>query len=114
MAKMRIGMLVAAGMATSLVVAVPAHADSASDFLAMVSGDGLNVGDTPADVQIALSTGNEICQLIHYGYTPQVAGRQVPYVFPNATPQQVAGFVQAAQAHLCAQLYTPLQPGGDY
>ena len=33
---------------------------------------------------------------------------------PKATPQQVAGFVSAAQETLCVQAYTPLQPGGDY
>jgi hypothetical protein len=114
MAKLRIGVLVVAAMVTSLVGAVPAQSDNASNFLAKVSEHGLNVGDTPADMQATLATGTEICQLLHYGYTPQVAGQQLPYVFPNATPEQIAGFVEAAQRYLCPQMETPLQPGGDY
>ncbi|KBZ60983.1 hypothetical protein K875_03934 [Mycobacterium [tuberculosis] TKK-01-0051] len=112
MATMHIGMFAAAVISTSLVVGVPAHADAGSDFLAMVSAEGINVGDTPADVQVTLATAAEICELIHFGYTPQVAGRQVKYVFPNATPQQTASFVDAAQAKLCPAQFTPLQPGG--
>jgi Protein of unknown function (DUF732) len=112
MAKMRIGMFAAAVILTSLMVGVPAHADAGSDFLAMVSAEGINVGDTPADVQLTLATAAEICELIHFGYTPQVAGRQVKYVLPNATPQQTTGFVDAAQAKLCPVQFTPLQPGG--
>jgi hypothetical protein len=108
----RIGMLVAAVMSTSLVVAVPAGADNASDFLAMVSERGINVGDTPADVELTLATGTEVCELIWHGYTPEVASRQVKYQFPNATSEQSAGFVEAAQARLCAQAFTtPLVPG---
>jgi hypothetical protein len=115
MVKMGIGTFAAAVMSSALAVAVPAHADSASDFLTLVSGQGFNVGDTPADVQLTLSMGVEVCHLIHEGYTPQVAGRQVPYMFPNATPQQIAGFVNAAQtSKLCARQFGPLQPGGDY
>jgi hypothetical protein len=113
MAQMRLGMFAAAVISTSLMVGVPAHADASSDFLAMVSAEGINAGDTPADVQLTLATAAEICQLIHVGgYTPQVAGRQVKYLFPKATPQQTTGFVDAAQAKLCPGLYTPLQPGG--
>lgn len=112
--KLRIGVLAAAAVVTSLVGAVPAHADNASDFLAKVSEHGLNVGDTPPDMQATLAAGTEICQLLHYGYTPQVAGQQLPYVYPNATPEQIAGFVEAAQLYLCPQMETPLQPGGDY
>jgi Protein of unknown function (DUF732) len=113
MSKTRICMLAATVMSTSLVVAVPAHADNSSDFLAMVSGEGLNVGDTPADVELTLAKGDQICHLIHIGYTPETAGRQVKYEFPNATARQVAGFVEAAQAKLCVQSFeTPLQPAG--
>jgi Protein of unknown function (DUF732) len=112
MAQMRLGMIVAAVISTLLIVDAPAYADAGSDFLAMVSAQGINAGDTPEDVQLTLATAGEICQLIHFGYTPQVAGRQVKYVFPNATPQQTSGFVDAAQAKLCPVLYTPLQPGG--
>jgi hypothetical protein len=113
MAKMRIGTLAAAVMSTSLVVGVPAHADNGSDFLAMVSAEGLNAGDTPEDVIMTLADGAEICHIIdESGFTPEVAGRQVNYMFPKATPQQVAGFVAAAQAKLCPQLAVQLQPGG--
>jgi Protein of unknown function (DUF732) len=113
MARTLIGIFAATVVSTTLVVAVPAHADNGSDFLAMVSGEGLNVGDTPADVELTLAKGDQICHLLHYGYTPEVAGRQVKYAFPNATAQQVAGFVDAAQAKLCAQSFEiPLQLGG--
>ena len=112
MAQMRLGMIAAAVVSTSLMAGVPARADAGSDFLALVSAQGINPGDTPEDVQITLATAGEICQLIHFGYTPQVAGRQVKYVFPNATAQQTTGFVEAAQAKLCPVQYTPLQPGG--
>ncbi|WP_368834390.1 DUF732 domain-containing protein [Mycobacterium intracellulare] len=106
--------LTAALVFAPLATATPARADASTDFLTMVSNEGLNVGDTPPDVQITLDTANLICQIVHNGFTPQEAGRQVPYVFPHATPDQVAGFVTAAQATLCVQAYTPLQPGGDY
>jgi hypothetical protein len=112
MATMRIGVLAAAIMSTSLLVGAPAHADNGSDFLAMISALGLNPGDTPADVTLTLANATEICQLIHYGYTPEVAGRQVKYFYPNATAQQVSGFVSAAQATLCPQAFAPLEPGG--
>ncbi|MDT7770394.1 MAG: hypothetical protein QOI30_3411 [Mycobacterium sp.] len=105
-------MFAAAMMWTSLVVAVPAHADAGSDFLARVSGVGLNVGDTSADVQLTLATGSVVCQMISDGYTPRVAGRQVKYRFPGVTQQQVSGFVDAAQATLCVSKATPLEPGG--
>ena len=114
MAKMWSVTFIAVAISTSLMGSAPAYADSSTDFLTKVSSEGLNVGDTPPDVQLTLETANTICQIIHYGYTPQEAGRQVPYVFPKATPQQVAGFVSAAQETLCVQAYTPLQPGGDY
>jgi hypothetical protein len=100
-------------MSTSLIVAQPAYADNGSDFLAMVSRAGINVGDTPADVELTLAAGGEICELLHYGYTPEVAARQVPYAFPNATPKQSASFVEAAQATLCAQAQVPLVPAGQ-
>jgi hypothetical protein len=112
MVKTRIGIFAAAMMSTSLIVAMPAHADGGSDFLARVSGQGLNVGDTSADVVLTLATASVVCQLINAGYTPQVAGRQVKYRFPNLTQQQVAGFVDAAQATLCVAKATPLEPGG--
>jgi hypothetical protein len=105
-------MLAAAVMSTTLVVGAPAHADNGSDFLAILSGEGINVGDTSADVELTLTTGELVCHLLHDGYTPQDADREVSYTFPDATPQQLAGFVEAAQAKLCAQAYTPLQPGG--
>jgi hypothetical protein len=111
MATVRIGMLVIAAMSTWLVIAVPARADNATDFLAKVSEEGLNTGDTSTDVQLTLYLGTAVCELMHYGYTPQIAGRQVLYRFPNATPGQVAGFVDAAQAKLCAQDYGPLDAG---
>jgi hypothetical protein len=104
--------LAAAVMSTSLIVAAPAYADNSTDFLAVVSGEGLNVGDTPADVEITLANGEAICELMFYGYTPEVAGRQVKYAFPGATPKQITGFVEAAQAKLCTQQFTPLEPGG--
>ncbi len=104
-------MLAAAAASISLVVAAPAHADNASDFLAVVSGLGINVGDTPPDVSLTLAAGELVCQLLHYDSTPQEAGRNVLYTFPNATPQQVSGFVDAAQDKLCEQSYGPLQLG---
>lgn len=113
MAKMYIGMFAATVMSTSLVAGFPAHADNASDFLAIVSAEGLNAGDTPEDVVLTLATATGICHEIDQsGWTPEVAGRQVKYRFPKATPQQAAGFVAAAQAKLCPQLAIQLQPGG--
>ena len=114
MTKTRTGMFAAAVISTSLVVAAPAHADNASDFLAMMSEQGINVGAEPADVESTLSAGEYVCNLLHYGFTPQQAGQQLPYSVPNLTPQQVASFVDAAQAKLCEQAYALLQPGGSY
>lgn len=111
MATMRLELLAAAVLSTSLVFGAPAHADNATDFLAMVSALDLNPGDTPADVTLTLASATEICGLIHYGYSPEVASRQVKYLYPDATPQQTVGFVDAAQATLCPQSSTPLQPG---
>ena len=112
---MQVGLFVAAVISTSLTVASPAHADDSSDFLARVSGEGIDVGDTPTDVQFTLSTGMEVCHVLYYGYTQQQAGLMVPYRFPNASARQVAGFVEAAQATLCLRGFNvPLQPGGSY
>lgn len=106
-------MSAAATVAALLPVAAPVRADTlASDFLATVSADGLNVGDTPADVQITLATGTEICNLMHDGYSPHIASRQVKYFFPGATPEQAMEFVDAAQKTLCPQMFTPVEPGG--
>jgi Protein of unknown function (DUF732) len=105
------GLFAVAAVSTSLVVAVPAQADPGTDFLTMVSGLGLNVGETPADVQQTLAAAVAICDVLFYGFTPEVASRQVHYVFPNATPQQAAGFVDAAnRSKLCEQDMAPLQP----
>jgi hypothetical protein len=112
MPKVRIGMFVAAVMSTALAVAVPAHADDGSDFLAMLSAEGINTGDTPADVELTLSAGQGVCYALRYGFTPQDAGEEVSTQYPNVTPQQVSGFVGAAQAKLCAQALTPMQIGG--
>jgi hypothetical protein len=115
MASVRTGVICAVAVSAWLPTAVAAKADSSSDFLAMLSAGGLNVGDTPADVQLTLYEGDAICHLLYWGYTPQVAARQVPYAFPNATPAQVTGFVHAAQTTLCGTMFTtPLQTGGDY
>ena len=107
-------MLAAAVMSTSLVVALPAHADDGSDFVAIVSGEGINVGDTPEDTELTLTNGELVCHLLYYGFTPQDARRQVRYSLPNATPQQVAGFVDAAQAKLCPRELNQLQPGDGW
>lgn len=112
MPKVRISAFVAAVMSTSLAVAAPAHADNGSDFLAMMSEAGINVGDTPEDVQLTLATAEAVCELFHFGFTPQIAGRQVRYAFPDATPQQITSFVDGAQAKLCTQAYAPVQPSG--
>ena len=95
MAMMRIGILAATVLSAAVVVSVPAHADNSSEFITSLSGLGLNPGDTPADVSLTLANAMEICMLIHYGYTPEVAGRQVKYFYPNATPEQAAGFALA-------------------
>jgi len=84
MAWARTAAICAAAVSAWLPTAVAAKADSSSDFLAMLSAKGLNVGDTPADVQLTLYEGDAICHLMYWGYTPQVAARQVPYAFPNA------------------------------
>ena len=97
MAWVRTGVICAVAVSVWLPTTVAAKADSSSDFLAMLSAEGLNVGDTPADVQLTLYEGDAICHLMYWGYTPQVAARQVPYAFPHATPAQVTGFVHAAQ-----------------
>jgi hypothetical protein len=114
MAKVRSRMFITAVVSTSLAVVVPAHADNGSDFLAIVSAEGINVGDAPPDVQVTLGAAEYVCHLLHYGFTPQEAGRQVHYTLPNLTPTQAAGFVDAAQAKLCAEAFGPLQPGGSY
>ena len=108
--KVRVGLSAVALMPICLVAAVPANADAASDFLAALAEQGLNVGDTPVDVQLTLAAATEICQLILYdGYTPAVASRQVHYLFPNATPEQSIGFVEAAQkSKLCTEQYAPV------
>lgn len=112
MAMVRIGVLAVAVMSTSLAGAASAQADATSDFLTAVSEIGLNVGDSPADVQLTLAHGAEICELRNYGFTPTVVSRQVPYMYPHATPEQSASFVDAAQTKLCPAVFTPLQPGG--
>lgn len=113
MSKVQIGICTAAVMSASLIMAVPAHADSAGDFLAMLSAKGINVGNTPTDTQFTLAAGVEICELMNFGYTPEVASRQVKYEIPNATPEQSTAFVEAARtSKLCAQIFTPVEAGG--
>ncbi|MGH3969771.1 MAG: DUF732 domain-containing protein [Mycobacterium sp.] len=118
MATKRLG-IAAAVMVTSLVVAVPAHADPDNDFhvepgdefLAMLSEEGLDVGHSGADVQLTLASAEMVCHLLHYDFTAEDAGRYVGYQFPKATPQQLAGFVEAAQTKLCPLAYAPVYPG---
>lgn len=114
MPKTQIGILAAVVVSTSLLLAAPARADSSDDFLAAVSALGIKAGDTGADVGITLDNGLTICDIIRMGYSPEVASHQVKYMYPDPTPQQVAGFVDAAQSTLCAWHETPLQSGGVY
>lgn len=112
MPKVRIGMLVAAVMSTSLAVATPADADNSTDFLAMLSAEGFNVGDTPPDLELTLTAGTTVCLLLNHGQTPQEAGQVISAHYPNATAQQITGFVGAAQAKLCTQQTVPRQQAG--
>jgi Protein of unknown function (DUF732) len=112
MPKVRIGMLVAAVMSTSLAVATPAHADNGTDFLAMLSAEGFNVGDTPPDLELTLTAGTTVCLLLNHGQTPQEAGQVISAEYPNATSQQITGLVGAAQAKLCTQQTAPRQQAG--
>ncbi|QLL09128.1 DUF732 domain-containing protein [Mycobacterium vicinigordonae] len=91
----------------------PANADSSTDFLAVVSKTGINVGDSPADVVLTLSRGMLACRLLHYGYPTEVAIREVGYGFPDATRAQLVSFVDAAKATLCEPNFRQLNPG-DY
>ncbi|GAB5015260.1 hypothetical protein MAHJHV65_18770 [Mycobacterium avium subsp. hominissuis] len=103
--------VVTAFLSASVVVAAPASADSGADFLAVVSETGINVGDSPADVVLTLSRGMLACRLLHYGYPTEVAIREVGYGFPDATPAQLVGFVDAAKATLCEPNFRQLNPG---
>lgn len=96
----------------SIGLATPADADSGADFLAVLSKTGINVGDSPADVVLTLSRGMLACRLLHYGYPTEVAIREVGYGFPDATPAQLASFVDAAKAKLCEPNFRQLNPGG--
>jgi hypothetical protein len=118
MAKNRLG-IAAAVMSISLVGVGPAHADPSNElhvepsdeFLAMLSEEGLDAGHSGADVQLTLASGEMVCHILHYGFTAEDARRYVGYQFPKATPQQLAGFVKAAQTKLCPLAYTPVYPG---
>jgi hypothetical protein len=111
MVKKRLGIFAAAAMAISLGVASPAHADPATDFLAHVSEYGFNVGAQGADMEIMLANAATICGYLHFGFTPEQARRYIHYQYPDATPQQLAGFVEAAQTTFCGPLFAPVTTG---
>lgn len=104
MAKKRIGICVAV-LSVPVLLATPAHADPGSEFLELVAATGLDVGPSITDRLFALATAESLCDLFHYGFTADDARDNIVYKYPNATPQQLAGFVSAAQSKLCAQAY---------
>ena len=93
---------------TSLVVVAPAHADPGTDFLTALTANEIDVGTSSSDVLYTLAAGENVCELLHYNFTPQDARASMVYALPKATPQQIAYFVQAAQDHLCAHSYPPM------
>lgn len=107
--RLGIGMTAIAA-AVMLAVAAPARADASDDFLNMVSASGFDVGDTGTDIAYTLSTATSVCTLFHYGFTAEDAQADIVYEFPHATPQQLAAFVEAAQATLCEVAYEPVHP----
>lgn len=104
---------VAAILAAFLVTEPTADADPGSDFLAVMNQEGINLGDTPADVSLALATAETVCLLLHYGHTTEDARRAVGIQQPTLSAQQIASFVDAAQVHMCDPALAPLYPGGD-
>lgn len=100
----------AAAFAALLASAPVATADPGNDFLAALAAQGFDAGELDADVQLTLSAGQRVCHFLHYGYTPADASMNLAYRYPNATPGQIAGFVQAAQDTLCGPAYTPVEP----
>src|SRR4051812_24912966 len=109
--RVRFGIGVAAmASVLSLALAAPASADASDDFLKMVSVSGFDVGSTGTDIAYTLSAATSVCALFHYGFTAQDARADIVYEFPNATPQQLAAFVEAAQATLCEIAYEPVYP----
>lgn len=115
MTKVRLGALVVAVMSTSLVTAVSARADASSDFLAKLTAEGISVGDTPADVQLTLTTALDMCEMLHFEIPPTAVARQVHYALPYVTPEQGTDFIEAARSSkLCAAIYSPVDPAGGY
>lgn len=100
--------LLASGL--SLPFAVPAQADASDDFLEVLSTSGFDVGESGTDVAFALAAATSICALFHWGFTAEDAKADIVYEFPDATPQQLAAFVEAAQSTLCEVAYAPVLP----
>lgn len=102
--------LVSAGL---LMTAPQPHAEPSSDpgteFLAMLTKQGFDIGTSGADTELTLSAGERVCHFLHYDYSPEDAAMNLRYRFPNATPEQISGFVQAAQATLCGPAYAPVE-----
>jgi Protein of unknown function (DUF732) len=105
----RVGLAAAVAL-TSLAAGVPPHADAdpGTDFLTSLTSNGIDVGTSSADVLYTLEAGENVCELLHYNFTPQDARATILYALPKATPEQVSYFVQAAQDHLCAHSYPPM------
>ena len=90
------------------VLAPAAHADPGTDFLTSLTASGFDVGASSTDALYTLAVGENVCELLHYNFTPQDARETTVYAFPKATPQQITHFVQAAQDHLCSLSYAPI------
>lgn len=93
----------------SLGGAPQAHADAGSDFLAKVSEYGFDVGAQGEDVYI-LAHAATLCGYLHHGFSPEQASMYIHYQYPDATPQQLAGFAEAAQTTLCEAVTGLIQP----
>ncbi|AEF37798.1 hypothetical protein JDM601_3798 [Mycolicibacter sinensis] len=93
----------------SLLFAVPAPADPATDFLSTLRESGYDLGSTTYDEEMTLINASTACSLMHYDYTPEQARDYLRFQYPDVAPSQLAVLVSVAQQTLCGPQFTPVE-----
>lgn len=110
MTRTRAGLIAVVGGAVSLLFAVSAPADPATDFLSMLRERGYDPGWTTYDEEMTLINASTACNLMHYDYTPEQARDYLRHQYPDVAPAQLAVLVSVAQQTLCGPQFAPIEP----
>ena len=96
--------------AASLLLAVPAAADPATDFLTKLRASGYDPGSTSYDEEMTLINAAGACNLMHYDYTAEQARDYLRNQYPNVALTDLAVMVDVAQQTLCKAQGAPVRP----